>query len=142
MSDLSRRDFLAAAAGAGALALSLVESHGRAAEPKAGMHHIPEDKNLSKEWLDALFAKGKPKTYKGEELATIGMPVGGICAGQLYLRGDGTLAEWDIFNHDHFTGYGDNCYRTYTPPSPVDQGFGVWVKPRDGEAPPAGAPAR
>jgi non-lysosomal glucosylceramidase len=132
MPDLSRRDFLAA--GAGALALSLVESPGRADERKAGMHHIPEDKNLSKEWLDALFAKGKPKVYKGEELNTIGMPIGGICAGQLYLRGDGTLAEWDIFNHDHFTGYGDNCYRTYTPPSPVDQGFGVWVKPRDGEA--------
>jgi uncharacterized protein (DUF608 family) len=131
MSPLSRRDFLAA--GAGALALSLVESHGRAAEPKAGMHHIPEDKNLSKEWLDALYAKGKPKVYKGDELTTIGMPIGGICAGQLYLRGDGTLAEWDIFNHDHFTGYGDTCYRTYTPPAPVQQGFGVWVKPQDGE---------
>jgi non-lysosomal glucosylceramidase len=131
MSSLSRRDFLAASAGT--LALSLIDSPSPAGEIKAGAHHIPEDKNLSKEWLDALFAKGKPKVYKGDELATIGMPVGGICAGQLYLRGDGTLAEWDIFNRDHFTGYGDDCYRTYTPLAPVQQGFAVWVKPRDGE---------
>jgi uncharacterized protein (DUF608 family) len=132
MSSLSRRDFLAASAGT--LALSLIDPSCQAADVKAGTHHIPEDKNLSKEWIESLFAKGKPKVYKGDVLATIGMPIGGICAGQLYLRGDGTLAEWDIFNHDHFTGYGDTCYRTYTPPSPVNQGFGVWVKPRDGAA--------
>ena len=59
MSDpsLSRREFLTV--GTGALALSLVESGSHAAEVKTGTHHIPEDKNLDKAWVDALFAKGK-----------------------------------------------------------------------------------
>ena len=99
---------------------------------KSGTHHIPADKNLDAAWVERLFAKGAPKTYLGEELTCIGMPIGGICAGQLYLRGDGTLAEWGIFNVDRFTGFGDTSYRTYTPPSPVHQGFGIAVTPKGG----------
>jgi uncharacterized protein (DUF608 family) len=128
--DLSRREFVTL--GAGAIALNVVDSCCAPAGEKLGRHHIPEDKNLSKEWVEALFARGQAKVYRGDELATIGMPIGGICAGQLYLRGDGTLAEWGIFNHENFTGYGETSYRTYTPPSPVDQGFALWVKPAAG----------
>jgi uncharacterized protein (DUF608 family) len=127
----SRREFLAA--GAGSLALSLVDPYGLPAAEKLGTHHIPEDKNLSKTWVDSLFAKGKSKVYKGEELTCIGMPIGGICAGQLYLRGDGRPGYWQIFNLPDFTGYGDNCYRTYAPSSPVSQGFTLKVKPEKGE---------
>jgi non-lysosomal glucosylceramidase len=124
--NLSRREFLAA--GAGSLALTVLNNCGdtHAAPPvKSGTHHIPPDKGLDTKWVNGLFAKGSKKVYTGDELTCIGMPIGGICAGQLYLRGDGTLAEWGIFNVDRFTGYGDNCYRTYTPPSPVEQGFGL-----------------
>src|SRR5260370_34266229 len=105
--EVSRRDFLAA--GAGALTLAVVDGccgSGSAAE-KLGTHHIPEDKNLSKTWVENLFAKGESKVYRGDELTCIGMPVGGICAGQLYMRGDGTLASWQIFNHPNFSGYGE-----------------------------------
>jgi uncharacterized protein (DUF608 family) len=130
---LSRRQFLAA--GAGTLALSLAGDCGESTSAeKEGTHHIPEDKNLDKAWVDALFARGGPKVYRGEELTCIGMPIGGICAGQLYLLGDGTLAEWEIFNTEQNTGYGDTCYRTYTPPSPLQQRFGLWVKPQGGES--------
>ncbi|HEV3259845.1 MAG TPA: GH116 family glycosyl hydrolase [Gemmataceae bacterium] len=130
---VSRRGFLAA--GTGAVALSLVEGCcGTARADKVGTHHIAEDKNLAKAWVASLFARGQSKVYRGDELTCTGMPVGGICAGQLYLRGDGTLAVWQIFNHPNFTGYGENCYRTYTPPSPVQQGFALWVKPQDGQA--------
>src|SRR6266849_1806638 len=131
MSSPSRREFLAA--GAGSLALSLMDNCCLPAGDKLGTHHIPEDKNLSKTWIESLFAKGQSKVYRGEELTCIGMPVGGICAGQLYLRGDGTLGYWQIFNLPDFTGYGDTCYRTYTPPSPVEQGFRIMAGPQGGE---------
>ena len=100
----NRREFLAASAGS--LALSLVENCRLPAAEKVGTHHIPEDKNLSKAWVDRLFAKGQNKVYKGEELTCIGMPIGGICAGQLYLGGDGKLWHWDIFNQHIGTGDG------------------------------------
>jgi non-lysosomal glucosylceramidase len=130
---LSRRDFLAASAGS--LALTVLDGSccAEAAPPiKSGTHHIPPDKGLDPDWVKGLFAKGSRKVYTGDELTCIGMPVGGICAGQLYLRGDGTLAEWGIFNVDRFTGYGDTSYRTYTPPSPVEQGFGLAITPEGG----------
>src|SRR3984957_19727865 len=130
--NLSRRGFLAA--GAGSLALTILDSacDSPAAPIKSGTHHIPPDKGLDPAWVEGLFAKGSTKVYAGDELTCIGMPVGGICAGQLYLRGDGTLAEWGVFNVDRFTGYGDICYRTYTPPSPVEQGFGLAITPVGG----------
>ena len=128
--NLSRRGFLAA--GAGTLALTILDNACDSAAPppiKSGTHHIPSDKGLDPKWVEALFTKGAKKVYSGDELTCIGMPIGGICAGQLYLRGDGTLAEWGIFNVDRFTGFGDTSYRTYTPPSPVEQGFGIAVTP-------------
>ncbi|MFL5245581.1 MAG: GH116 family glycosyl hydrolase [Gemmataceae bacterium] len=129
---LSRRDFLSA--GAGVVALSLVDPCcSPADEKKLGTHHIPADKNLDKAWVDSLFARGAPKVYKGDELTCIGMPIGGIGAGQMYLRGDGTLAGWDIFNIEHNTGYGDKSYRPYTPESPVKQAFGIWAKTAEGK---------
>jgi non-lysosomal glucosylceramidase len=131
--DLSRREFLVT--GGAAAALSLVESRDCCAAPteKYGTHHVPEDKNLAESWVRALFARGQSKVYRGEELTCIGMPIGGLCAGQLYLRGDGTLADWHIFNHEHFTGYGENSYRTYTPPAPLQQGFGLWLQRKGGQ---------
>ncbi|MGC4036176.1 MAG: GH116 family glycosyl-hydrolase [Chitinophagaceae bacterium] len=48
----------------------------------------------------ALYEKGKPTTYlkSKNELQYIGMPVGGIMCGMLYLGGDGRLWLWDVFN--------------------------------------------
>jgi len=60
---------------------------------------IPADKTLSPEWERSLFERGAPRTYTGEALMNIGMPVGGITTGALvYLGGDGKLWNWDIFN--------------------------------------------
>ncbi len=59
---------------------------------------IPADKKLDPAWVRSLFERGKPNIYRGKDLETIGMPIGGLCAGQVYLGGDGKLWLWDIFN--------------------------------------------
>lgn len=94
---------------------------------------VPLDKQLSPEWLRSLYRRGEPEVYRGEELRYIGMPVGGICAGQVYLGGDGRLWHWDVFK-----GYGgtdepiDPRGHHYAAPlpvrSPLDQGFAVRVE--------------
>lgn len=108
---------------------------------------IPADKGLTKQWYDAVYNDHTQTVYRGEQLKTIGMPIGGIAAGQLYIRGDGTLAKWWIANNAYNTGYGapqtmtmhtpygdtKNCYQTYTPESFVDQGFKVSLKTASGK---------
>ena len=94
----------------------------------ADAHLVPADKQLTADSARRLLERGERAAYTGEELETIGMPVGGIAAGQLYLRGDGTLGLWQIFNKHVFTGYGLECYRTYRPESPVESGFAVAFK--------------
>jgi non-lysosomal glucosylceramidase len=85
---------------------------------------VPADKKLTKEWVASLFAKGEPAVYRGKELDLIGMPIGGLCAGQIYLGGDGRLWHWDIFNQPIGTGDGNYAHPP-KPESPVEQGFSI-----------------
>ena len=87
---------------------------------------VPVDKNLKPEWLASLTARGTPTVYRGAQLRYIGMPVGGLFAGQLYLGGDGRLWDWDIFNAPVFTGA--EHYANPMKPSeflPLQQGFAL-----------------
>ena len=61
---------------------------------------IPVDKKLDPAWVKSLYERGVPTVYakSRNELHYIGMPVGGINAGGVYLGGDGRLWLWDIFN--------------------------------------------
>ena len=77
-------------------------------------HFVPTEKGLSPGWIKSLYKKGEPEKYQGEALDQIGMPCGGIGAGQLYLRGDGTLWCWRLFNG--------------MPDTDVYQGFAVIVE--------------
>ncbi|MBZ5856125.1 GH116 family glycosyl hydrolase [Flavihumibacter profundi] len=104
-------------------------------------HLIPPEKNLPASWTRSLW-QNERKVYTGNELTTIGMPCGGIAAGQLYVRGDGTLANWWIANNAYNTGYGIDwllnfetaagpwkvCYQTFEPLSYIDQGFAITFK--------------
>ena len=92
-------------------------------------HFIPVDKKLAKEWIDALFAVGSPTWYSGDELATIGMPVGGIGAGQVYLTGDGRLEYWDIFNQTTDTGVGQVNYKRGRKPTEIARGTNFEAAP-------------
>jgi len=61
----------------------------------------PTVKQFDLDGVRALVERGEPIVYTRANSANfdyIGMPVGGIGSGQLYLGGDGKLWHWDIFN--------------------------------------------
>ena len=87
---------------------------------------VPADKKLTPEWVKSLTARGQRTTYRGPELQKIGMPIGGLCAGQLYLGGDGRLWHWDIFNQHIGTG-AEHYAKPLVPSAPLDQGFALRV---------------
>ncbi|MBK1855600.1 hypothetical protein JO972_11565 [Verrucomicrobiaceae bacterium 5K15] len=118
---------------------------------KSVLPKIPEDKNLSDDWIKALTARGKPEVWSGDELNYIGMPIGGIGCGQLYLAGDGRLWLWDIFKSNytrenvnslklslmtmngHYTEPVDSKTGTYSERNgaDVEQGFAIRIVQND-----------
>ncbi len=91
---------------------------------------VPADKKLDSNWLKSLFERGTPEVWTGEQLKYIGMPIGGIGAGQLYLGGDGKLWHWDIFNK-HIGTKADHYAKPMLPRLDVgmEQGFTLNGKP-------------
>ena len=104
----NRRDFLRVI-GLGAAA-TLSPAFSMAADSTGAA--VPSDPKFSPAWGDSLLSRGAPTVYRGNDLATIGMPVGGLCAGQLYLGGDGKLWHWGIFNRHIDSGCGGPALRT------------------------------
>jgi non-lysosomal glucosylceramidase len=94
---------------------------------------VPRDKKLNPQWIDRLTRRGEPEVYRGGELNWIGMPVGGIACGQLYLGGDGRLWYWDIFTSTTTTDYeskiwaGPHYEHPLQPRPVVEQGFAIRV---------------
>ncbi|MCG8306937.1 MAG: hypothetical protein MI975_06045 [Cytophagales bacterium] len=125
--------------------VSGVSALGNTTDRHTDGYAVPEDKGLDPEWVKSLYKRGAPEIYSGKELAYIGMPVGGITAGQVYLGGDGKLWLWKIFNKQH-NGVIDKTIRVkgrrirardgsnyvvpIDPASPFDQGFKIVVQDR------------
>ncbi|MBM3892256.1 MAG: hypothetical protein FJ388_24330, partial [Verrucomicrobia bacterium] len=124
---LGRRDFLQTIGlGASTLLVARWPVMAGPFEPGEFEKLVPADKKLHPDWVKSLFARGTPEVFRGTELEFIGMPVGGICAGQLYLGGDGKLWHWDIFNQPIGTGAGH--YATpLQPSSPLEQQFSLTI---------------
>ncbi|WP_214320000.1 GH116 family glycosyl hydrolase [Nonomuraea sediminis] len=122
---VSRRGFLAAAAGGVAAAMVPWRAEAAAA---LGLREedvilVPEDKALSAEWIRALYRRAEPTRY--DSPAYVGMPVGGGCAGQLYLGGDGRLWHWDIFNTPARPTNDTTYANPPRPSSPFGHGFAL-----------------
>ena len=132
---LARRDFMKMV-GAGALTLSTAGSWQVFAGPfdNEYLKIIPTDKKLDPDWVRSLFERGQKQTYSNDELKYIGMPVGGIGAGHVYLGGDGRLWLWEIFNKSYARGVlgkgagGETFLRPFEQIHPFAQGFELRVE--------------
>jgi len=60
--------------------------------------------------------------YWGDRLREVAMPLGGIGAGSIALAGDGSLSQWQIFNHVNKEARIPDSF------------FAVWARPQGGEA--------
>jgi len=143
---INRRDFMAlAASGAAGVVLdgTVVPVIAGPFEENEYLKTIPIDKKLNPEWLSSLAVRGKPTVVTDPAaLQHIGMPIGGLFTGTLYLGGDGKLWVWDIFNHVvegilprqvKYKGQslrmreGANYVSPAPPKSPIEQGFAVRI---------------
>lgn len=97
------------------------------------IHNIPENKNIDTSWIKSLYERGEPVQYRKSknELRYLGMPVGGLHTGTVYVGGDGRLWLWQVYN-DSYDGM-----REGVEPKNVMWNDGkeqVRVRPRDGAA--------
>jgi|LakMenEpi03Aug12_release.lakeMendotaPanAssembly.Ray.scaffolds.fasta_scaffold120516_1 uncharacterized protein (DUF608 family) len=108
MTDLTqRRQFLKLTA-ATAFSGAFSPSFGRSAESISSIYLriVPARKELAAAWALSLAKRGVAedagiRTSEKSHLPNIGMTVGGIGCGTVYLSGDGRLYVWDIFHRPH-----------------------------------------
>jgi uncharacterized protein (DUF608 family) len=135
-SDRGRRDFLrVTGAGAAVLAIRPLQmAFAPYASAEDVSRFLPLDKKFSPEWMSGLLLRGNPERYTKSraEMKYIGMPVGGLCAGQLYVGGDGRLWHWDIFNQYTYTPDREGCHYSnqLTVQSPIEQRFTLKIGDR------------
>ena len=137
-SSLPRRDFLKLSATASASSLVGAPALSVMAGPFENVNEylrvISTDKRLDPQWVAALFARGEKETYSDPEaLRHIGMPVGGLFAGTVYLSGDGRLWLWDIFNRDQL-GIVPRTIQYQGKPVVTQQGVN-YIQPAPSESP-------
>ncbi|HIJ53860.1 MAG TPA: hypothetical protein HPP66_12000 [Planctomycetes bacterium] len=145
-SKINRRDFMAlAASGAAGVVLdgTVLPVIAGPFEENEYLKTIPFDKKLNPQWLASLAARGKRTVVTDPAaLQHIGMPIGGLFTGTLYLGGDGKLWLWDIFNRVvegilprqvKYKGQslrmreGANYVSPAPPKSPLEQGFALRI---------------
>ena len=94
---------------------------------------IPDDKGYTPEMLAALRDRGRRRVYAGDRRFSLGMPVGGVCAGQLYVLGDGTLGGWHVDGRLNPTGHGSVSYRPRKPVRELEQGLSITLDGGEGK---------
>lgn len=130
---MDRRGFLKAS-GLAALVAGVAPWRAMAGPFTAGDFEnlVPADKRLNPGWVKSLTERGEPEVWRGSELEHIGMPIGGIGCGQLYLSGDGRLWHWRIFKPTYSTDYanvtsGPHYAEPLQANSSIEQGFALRI---------------
>lgn len=130
---VSRRAFLSlGAVGVGVMSLPEQAAAALGISPQ-NLVAVPADKQLTAAFVASLTQRGTPTTVSDPAaLAKIGMPINGVCTGQVYLAGDGRLWLWDVDSQPYFRpGGADGGGPHYTHPltawSPFRNGFAVRV---------------
>jgi uncharacterized protein (DUF608 family) len=90
---LSRRDFMEKLA-LGTAALALAGDLATSADGKEKGCLAPP-----KPLGGRAYPMTLPRVYRGKNLEAVGMPIGGIGAGSIWLDGQGQLGVWQIFNN-------------------------------------------
>lgn len=91
---MSRREFLErVAASAAAMAVASQVARAAAAEMPQPVPTLPS------QVASAAYPLTAPRTYTGENLQAVAMPIGGIGTGSIWLDGRGRLSVWQIFNN-------------------------------------------
>ncbi len=91
---LSRREFLGRLA-VGSTGLTLLAQLPWLEQPRAASAAAQSTNNAV--WPD--YAMTPPRVYRGQYLEAVGMPIGGIGTGSIWLDGQGRLGVWQIFNN-------------------------------------------
>ena len=130
--DVGRRTFLRILGSFGAAAMLPSRVMAGSREGNDFAHLISPDKKPDADWICSLHLRGEPTVYRGKDLKTIGMPIGGICAGLLYLGGDGKLWLWSVMNKEAegllANGRDGLLYaHPLEQVSPVNQGFSLHI---------------
>jgi len=93
---------------------------------------VPADKGVSKAQVVELRQTRAATRLSQRRPHDDWDAVCGICAGQLYVLGDGTLGCWALDGNTYFGGVGHTSYDTYRPARPIAQGFAIAVRAVDG----------
>lgn len=96
-------------------------------------------KGYSRERVRMLMRPQAEEVFRGKQLKWIGMPIGGLFAGQVYIGGDGDLWNWDVHNIRPMDPgeLGDKYYLAPMDPAAfkrIDQGFALRVEGAGGRA--------
>ena len=115
LAELSRREFMEKLA-LGTAALSLAGGLASSAEGEEKACLTPP-----KPLGGRTYPLTPPRIYRGKNLEAVGMPIGGIGTGSIWLDGEGKLGIWQIFNN-------------LSEPRIPDSFFAVRVRQPSGEA--------
>ncbi len=102
--------------------------------------YIPEDKQITEDYVLSLFDRGESQVFNSSENIYVGMPCGGIATGQVDIQVSGRLCFYeDIYNDNRKQnrGHGNSTGYQYINPvvnqSQIDNEFAIAISGDSGQ---------